>query len=263
MREASGPVPHETGELKPLSWYRDLHESKGRRSSGFFLIEGERAVGFIRDNRPELLREVLESENCPFPTPRTTTHRSLTRSQLKSIALTKQPSGPLGVIAIPGESYSSTLSTAPGHLIVVLEDIQDPGNVGSLLRTAAALGFSGAILSDKCADPFSPKAAQASAGSVVSLWIRRSPDYLEMIRDLKGRGFKCVGTAVGGTCIFPAQAQESVLLVLGNEGNGLTDRMRAVCDDFYGIPLDSHKAESLNVAAAGAISMFAALQRNT
>jgi TrmH family RNA methyltransferase len=145
---------------------------------------------------------------------------------------------------------------------LLLEDVQDPGNVGSLIRSAAAFGYSGVIMSDKCADPFSPKCVQATAGTVLSLWIRRSDAYMKTVEELKQKGYKVVSTALNGND-WPAvlAGLDKIVLALGNEASGLSDAVVGVSDYCCKIHVASERAESLNVAACGAICMYINVER--
>jgi RNA methyltransferase, TrmH family len=157
--------------VKPLSWYKDLSDSKKRREYGFFLVEGRRAIDQIKTATPGAIDEILVTErmldesksfDCPS--------RILTDRQFSSISTSKTPQGIAAVVRVPEDAFSDELPRQTGSRLLLLEGVQDPGNVGTLVRTAAAFDFSGIVLSDKCADPFSPKAVQASAGSIMAVW---------------------------------------------------------------------------------------------
>jgi TrmH family RNA methyltransferase len=139
----------------------------------------------------------------------------------------------------------------------LLEDIQDPGNVGTLIRTAAAFDYSGVILTEKCADPFSPKCLQSTAGSVLSLWIRRTAAYTDLVDKLKRRGHSLVAADLLGT-EDPSMLSRlnKLVLALGNEAAGLSDALLEKSDHTIKISVAGLKAESLNVAACGAICMY-------
>src|SRR4030095_14291353 len=125
------------------------------------------------------------------------------------------------VVRLPRELYTDTLPRSPGSKILVLEDVQDPGNVGTLIRTAAAFDFSGVILTDKGADPLAPKCVQSTAGTVLSVWIRRTAQYLELVHTLKHRGYACVAADVHGEAEpMRLGAYPRLLLALGNEAAG-------------------------------------------
>jgi TrmH family RNA methyltransferase len=242
--------------LKPLKWYKMLATAKGRTESGVFLIEGDRAVRQIMDSHPQSIEEILTmgelaSAYSDYPV------RSLTESQFKSICLTKTPQGPLAVIAMPDDIESCDIPTDAGDRVLLLEDIQDPGNVGSLIRSAAAFGYSGVVMSDKCADPFSPKCVQSTAGAVLSLWIRRSALYLSIIGSLKSRGYSLIATVLNGDDPPSVlNGLNKIMLAFGNEADGLSESILGISNYRCKVPIRRENIESLNVAACGAICMY-------
>ena len=248
-----------TKPLKPLTWYKNLDSLKGRAESGAFLIEGERAVRQIADHHGTEIVEILATLEMAsiipgFPV------RQLTSKQIASICSTKTPQGIMAVVRLPLDSYSAKLPENPGPKILLLEHVQDPGNVGTIIRTAAAFGFSGIIMSGKTADPFSAKAIQSTAGSVLSLWIRRTESYTSLAQSLSGQGYKIVAADLNGTStagLLPGIPR--VVLALGNEASGLSATVIQMADYRVKIPIDRSKSESLNVAVSGAILMYFAL----
>ena len=182
--------------------------------------------------------------------------RILTSRQFVSISTNKTPQEIAGVIMLPRDSHSSKLPKQYGQKILLLEEIQDPGNVGTLIRSAAAFNFDGILLSEGCADPFSPKAIQASAGSVLSPWIRRTPEYLKLGIQLKRDGFRIIAADIYGNSKSILKGGGKVVLILGNEAKGISNKMLKIADTVFKIPHNTHSVESLNVAAAGAICMY-------
>jgi RNA methyltransferase, TrmH family len=244
--------------LKPLSWYKSLHDSKGRRETGVFLVEGVRAIAQISSACPKSIQELLYEEDDSVPRSGLAYPvRWLTGSQFKSVCLSQNPSGPLAVVAMPCDVESASLPADRGDRILICEDIQDPGNIGALVRTAAALDFSGLVLSDKCADPFGPKAVQASAGALLSLWLRRTQDFRRCIKGLVNTGFSCIAADLRGNDLLSGIKPKRFALILGNEGIGLSDESLGLATHVVRIPINTRKAESLNVAASGAICMYA------
>jgi TrmH family RNA methyltransferase len=242
--------------LKPIKWYKDLATREGRFESGAFLIEGARAISQVVSNHPGEVNEILFTAGLPPPY-RKFCNRRVTEGQLGSICSSKTPQGTAAVVRMPRDIYSDSLPGRIGNRILLLEDIQDPGNVGTLIRTAVAFGFSGVILTEKCADPLSPKCVQSTAGTVLSLWIRRTADYLKLIKALERDDYKLVAADLGGDedpCLL--QGQKKLLLALGNEASGLSAAVLLAADSRIKIPIDRHQAESLNVAACGAICMY-------
>ncbi len=244
------------GPQRPLRWYRKLATGKGRREADAFLLEGEKAVRHLIENHPGEIIEILAREEM-LPSYRAFPARAVTGSQLDYISSTRTPQGVLAVVKSPAGIYSHRLPETVGEKILLLEDIQDPGNTGTLIRTAAAFGFSGVILSRKCADPLSPKCVQATAGSVLSVWLRRTEAYLEMTQRLRENGFFLAATDPDGESepsVLPDR--KKLLLALGNEAAGLSGAVREMADAGVRIPIVREKAESLNVAVCGAISMY-------
>ncbi len=188
--------------------------------------------------------------------------RKVNAQQIVSISQSKTPQGICGVVAMPTQVFSAELPENCGRKIVLLEEIQDPGNVGTLIRSAAAFNFSGVLLSETCADPFSPKAVQASAGSLLSVWIRRTAEYITLASALKKNGFTIIAADIRGTISREPLEKKKLVLALGNEGKGISQVMRDLADTVFTIPCNMQAVESLNVASAGAISMFLVNREN-
>ncbi len=245
-----------TWPLKPLKWYKGLATKEGRIEAGAFLVEGERAVSQIVLNHPGEVREILFTTGLP-PGYDRFANRRVTGVQLRSICCTQTPQGTAAVVCMPGDTYSDGLPGRTGNRVLLLEDIQDPGNAGTLIRTAAAFGYSGIIMTEKSADPFSPKCVQSTAGAILSLWIRRTPGYLKMIEGLKRNGYQLVAADLeGDEDPSPLQGKTKLLLALGNEASGLSAAVLKAADNRIKIPIGRDRAESLNVAACGAICMY-------
>ena len=248
--------------LKPFKWYRKLATKKGRLEAGAFIVEGTRSINQIISNHPDEIIEILTTEE-PLSVYRNYAVRVVTESQFRYICQTKTPQGVMAVVRIPVDIWSDCLPDDTGNKILLLEDVQDPGNVGTLIRTAAAFNYSGAIMSENCADPLSPKCVQATVGTVLSIWLRRTTNYLEIISALRKGGYTIVATDLNGM-EEPAllSRQNKLLLALGNEAAGLSIAMLNVADYRLRIPTIREKAESLNVAACGAICMYLSSQQS-
>lgn len=243
--------------MRPIAWYKTLHNAKDRKKEGFFLVEGKRAIDQIARIAPEKCDEILVvDDSCRFPKSIVCPIRKVTEKQITTISSVKTPQGIIAVVRIPDRIYTAQVPDIPGIRIVLLEHVQDPGNIGSLIRSAAALGYDGVILSDQCADPLSPKVVQATSGALFSVWLRRTSQYILMLQSLKAMEFKVVGTDVRGKPINSFCNYSRHIIALGNEGSGLSDEVRIWADTWFRIPIEDKRAESLNVAAAGAICMF-------
>jgi TrmH family RNA methyltransferase len=244
--------------LRPLFWYKYLSDARRRRESGFFLVEGKRAIDQINTAAPQGIDEILVTEKV-FPEARSYSWpvRVVTDRQFKTICTSKTPQGIAAVVRIPENSYGDDLPKQTGDRLLLLEGVQDPGNVGTLIRTASAFDYGGVIMSEECADPFSPKVVQASVGSTMSVWIRRTDGYRGIAKKMQERGFKLIAADVeGGTLTARYSLPLRCVLMLGSEGAGLSDQLLALADEKIRIPINDQKAESLNVATAGALLMF-------
>lgn len=148
-------------------------------------------------------------------------------------------------------------------LLLLLDQLQDPGNLGTLIRTADAVGAAGAILLEPCVDPFDPKTVRGTMGSLFTLPFTRVKNMAETATKLKAWGYRLVG-ADGQQGDFPWQSEVlagPVALALGNEARGLSLEVRPHLDDYIRLPLRGH-AESLNVSVAGGTLMYEWLRVN-
>ena len=242
--------------VKSLKWYRQLADRKGRLEVGVFIVEGEKSIRQIVSSHPEAIIEIISVAKPPaafndYP------QRTVTEREFRYISSTQTPQGIMAIVKIPANIYSANLPDITGKRILLLEDIQDPGNTGTLIRTAAAFNYAGVILTENGADPLNPKCVQAAAGTTLSVWLRRAGQYLKTARSLKKQGYMLISADVRGT-EEPAilSKQEKMILALGNEAAGLSKGLLEIADYRIQIPTAPEKAESLNVAACGAILMY-------
>lgn len=164
----------------------------------------------------------------------------------------KSPTGVFGIAALPQKG-----DIAAARRILVLCDIQDPANVGAMLRTAAGIGYDGAVLCGGCADPFAPKTLRASMGACFSLPPAVQADAAALAQSLRQAGVHCVATALRADAVSLTQVPvaERMALFIGNEGHGLAEEVIDACDTAAIIPI-TDRVESLNAAAAAAIAMW-------
>lgn len=240
----------------PLKWYKTLATREGRLDTGLFLIEGIRSIRQVAEIRPDSISELVAVEGAELPGNYPV--RMVTGQQFAQISSAKTPQGIMAVVKIPRHAYSDKLPVLPGEPLLLLEGIQDPGNLGTLIRTASAFRFSGIIMSEKCADPFSPKCVQSAAGAVLSPWIRRTCNYPELVNNLQADGYSLVAGCLDGESGLDTFKPEKLIIALGNEAAGLSERILGLADYRYTVPIDRHQAESLNVAVSGGIIMYLA-----
>lgn len=153
------------------------------------------------------------------------------------------------------------LSSEDDPLVVVLVGVNDPGNLGTLLRSACAVGAKLVLCCDETVDPYNPKAVRASAGALFGLQVVREAEGKRAVEALQARRLSCVGTTVrGGVAYDGADLTGPVAVVLGSEAHGLPARLEQQVDELVSIPMVG-PAESLNVAMAGTVVCFEALRQ--
>lgn len=167
---------------------------------------------------------------------------------LSAIAPTRHPQGLLAVVDEPQRSpWSGERGVA-----FYLDGLQDPGNVGAVVRAAAALGAAAVLLSPGCTDPFHPVAVRGSAGTVMLLPIERELALADAVERIRVAGGEIWATGAAGTPIHRWRPAEPTLILLGAEGRGLAPPAFEVADGTVAIPLE-RDVESLNVAVAAGI----------
>lgn len=160
------------------------------------------------------------------------------------------------------ESSLEALSLTGHELVLVLDRLQDPGNLGTLIRTADAVGASAVVLIEPCVDPFDPKVVRGSMGSLFNVPLVRTGNLDGLFSSLKQSGLRVVGTDVrGGVEWGKGILRGGVALVLGNEARGLSQDVSLHVEANAYLPM-AGKAESLNVAVAGGVFMYAWLREN-
>lgn len=247
-------------QLKALKWYKNLHIKKYRQTERCFLVEGDKKIKQIIGKAPNLIEEIIGEEEKVLPYMERFKIRTITPRQFASISRHKSPPGIGAVIKIPNDTVFTEVLTA-SEKILFLDDVQDPGNVGTLIRTAAAFDFDGIILSDKCADVYSPKVVDASSGALFSLWVKEVSDISEALELLKKACFKiAVADLVEDADNQKLSTGGKIAIVLGSEGQGVSDGILQAADFKVAIDINREKAESLNVAVCGAIMMFMAVK---
>lgn len=178
--------------------------------------------------------------------------RSVDDRELGALAGTQEPQGILLVAETPAWTLEEVVAAPDPNVVLVLDAVQDPGNFGTLIRSAEALGASGAVALPGTVDPWNPKCVRAAAGASFRLPVV-AMDWSEAAASLRNAGFTLLASAAGGE-VVPAGLSRAALIV-GNEGAGVSPRLLADVDHTVGIPLRG-RADSLNVAAAAAILLY-------
>lgn len=235
---------------------RDLQKARNRRETGLFLAESAKMVrealalslcrtlvvdGKRREDYGELIAEA-ESMGCEV--------LMVTAAIMQAISEAKTPQGVCCTVAIPEEPRALS-----GRLIVAMDGVQDPGNVGTILRTADAAGFDGALLGAGCADLYGAKTLRATMGSVFRVPVMRTDDLAASLEEMKARGYAVVATELGGADFYTHCPHESAVLVIGSEGRGVSQAVRDAATHHLALPMRGG-AESLNAAVAAGIMIY-------
>lgn len=241
---------------------RKLHQPKGRREQQLFLLEGTHlleeayaaryplaAVCYTLDwyNRHPELYQQLEGHANRI--------ELVSPEVLQAIATTVNPDG---IVAAAHRGSLPALPPFPVNLGIALETVQDPGNLGTILRTAAATEVDGIWLNSHCVDLDHPKVLRATAGQWFRLPIGTSPDLAEAIDHVQRAGVQVIATLPNAPLPYwEVDLRQPSLILVGNEGAGLSPHLSAMADIQTQIPL-AEGVESLNVAIATALILYEA-----
>ncbi len=221
-----------------------LLDKKYRDLEGKFLVEGEHLVE--EAFKSGLLLEVIKCEDVlgDYDVPTTL----VTYEVIKKLSNTVNPQRIIGVVKKIEEKEL-------GKKVLILDDIQDPGNLGTIIRSSLAFNVDSIVLSNNSVDKYNDKVIRSSEGMIFHINIVRK-DIESLISELHDTGYKVYGTKVdGGTSVDKIDISNKYALVVGNEGNGVKESVLNLCDDYVYIKMNS-SVESLNVGVATSIILY-------
>lgn len=237
-----------------------LKKSGERKRHGLFVIEG---IRMFREVPPESVQSVYVSESfakehgealCGL------CFETVKDSVFEHMSDTCTPQGILASVRMPEYTLEDILRAA-NPLIIVLENIQDPGNLGTIVRTAEGAGASGIIMSKDTADIYNPKTVRSTMGSVYRLPFIYAEDICAAVRDLGKMGIKtCAAHLEGSQEYYNIDYTGPAAVLIGNEGNGLTEKLTAAAQSRIRIPMEG-KLESLNAAVSAAVILYEAARQ--
>ena len=251
---------------------RSLGESaKDRKEQGLFLVEGTHALTeaiatayplsivcctekWIAVN-PDLYEQIAGSEEIERL-------EIVSEEVLQAIATTKNPDGAIAAALMPSRTTSREIAHI-NSLGLALETIQDPGNIGAIVRSAVAVGIDGILVSSDSVDLTNPKIIRATAGQWFRCAMQTSTDIAEDIRTLQSQGIKVIATLANAPKTYwDYDFTQPTLILLGNEGNGLSPELIELADEAVSIP-QSDRVESLNVAICAALLLYEAKRQRS
>lgn len=247
---------------------RLLSQKAGREKCGLFLLEGARLVedallsgapldtvfvsesAYLGGKFSSLLEEIEKKD---------LTVTALADKLFNSVSETQHSQGLLAAAPIPKEEAADF--SKPGGLYLLLDGVQDPGNLGTLLRTADAAGMDGVFLLKGTADVYNPKVVRASMGALFHVKVMSVSDGEGFLKALRQKGISLVAGDLSGEASYDeADLRGSLMIAVGNEGNGISDLVRREADKLVRIDMPG-RAESLNAAIAAGVLIFEALRQ--
>lgn len=234
-----------------IQWVRSLERKKERDSQGVFLAEG-----------PKICLELLGQTECVFlavtsldllcgKMPQGLPVETVTQAEMERMSLLKTPQGMLGVFKKPRQECAADIE---GNLVLALDGVQDPGNVGTIIRLADWFGVKDMVLSPQCADVFSPKVVQATMGAIARVRFHVMP--LEPFLKSLPAGCPVYTTELEGKSVYSEPLTPTGVIVMGSEGKGVSPEVRALSGRRLLIPpypAGAATSESLNVGIATAV----------
>ncbi|KAB7705996.1 RNA methyltransferase [Bacillus aerolatus] len=232
--------------------WKKLLTKKEREQTGLYLLEGLHLVETALNHQDDLI-ELIASEEVTLPAHWNLDSVEMTIVTPEVARLLSDTEAGQGVFAVCRKR--NLPDTLTGRTYLLIDAVQDPGNIGTMIRTADAAGVDGIILGTGCADPYNSKVLRSAQGSHFHLPLVQMP-LLQAIRELKERGVPVFGTSLKEASDFrEAKVEESFALLVGNEGSGVAEQLLAETDSNVFIPIYGG-SESLNVAVAAGILLY-------
>lgn len=229
---------------KKIKDIKKLNIKKYRDLENKYLVEGEHLVR--EAYKKGVLETLIIEDGCDFNVDIDTI--SVSYDVLKYISELETPQKMMGIC-------KKIESNDIGNKVLILDQIQDPGNLGTIIRSAVAFSFDTVILSNDSVDLYNSKVIRASQGMIFNLNIKRC-NLTDIIPKLKKENYKIFGTRVtGGNDIKSIEKNNKFAIIMGNEGNGLSLDIQKLCDEFIYIKMNE-KCESLNVGVATSIILY-------
>jgi len=231
-------------ENKKIKNIKKLNSKKYRDEMGKFLVEGEHLV--LEAYKNGILEEVILEENIDIDIDINKNY--VTKNVLKYISELDNPSKIMGVC-------KKIEKKDIGNKILILDGVQDPGNLGTIIRSSVAFNIDTIVLSKDCVDIYNFKVLRATQGMVFNINIVEE-NLMEFIPNLIKNGYKVYGTKVnGGKSLKSVEKSEKFAIIMGNEGNGVRASILDLCSDYIYIDMNS-ACESLNVGVATSIILY-------
>lgn len=243
---------------------RSLTSRSARRESGVFVCEGRKLAEEMIASGLKV-RKIYETEGGGFSGRANLPVEKVSMKEMERVSSLKTPTSVLALVEIPvfadgGSGAGSRADTAllpdpAGQLIIALDDVQDPGNLGTIIRVADWFGIRHIVCSEATVDCLNPKVVQATMGAIARVQVHYT-GLAEYLSKQKNAGVPIYGTFMDGENIYQSDLTPTGVILMGNEGSGINEKNAETVSYRLGIPAypaGSHGSESLNVAVATAI----------
>jgi RNA methyltransferase, TrmH family len=242
--------------VNELKYYTSLKVKKYRQDEKKFFVEGKKQIeeGLKSSWTCEIIFHTPDFGENDKSFLRQVKSKVTRLEEIKTIDFNKlsDTKSPQGIISVFHQKVFPPNELIPGKPLVLLENISDPGNLGTILRSCDWFGIKNIILNKDCADIYNPKVIRSTMGSIFHLNLFQPEDYLSVIRKLKSKGYKILTADTEGTSYKKYKYQAKTILVLASESHGPTKEILKISDEKITIDRIGN-AESLNVAGAAAV----------
>lgn len=245
---------------------KGLYRKKNRWNSKSFIIEGVKIIDEALDNGiglkyiiytdsllsnsdgEKLLKKIPDNDNII----------KVTENVFKEISDTENPQGILGVAEFYERDLKDIKSLEKPSLLF-LDSIQDPGNIGTIIRTGDAFDIDGIILGEGCVDPYNPKVVRSTMGSIFRTPIYLCNNTLDSLMEIKDMGIDIIATSLDGQLLYNKSFKEGFICIIGNESRGVSREVISMAKEKIKIPMPG-RAESLNAGVAASIIMYESMK---
>lgn len=254
---------------KTIKQIRSLADHKGRREEGLFVAEGSKCVcDTLEGFTPKFIFctedwSSIRRDEVKYAESKGARIEICKKGQLRELSSLVATPPVIAVYEIP-EKYHIEPALCKCELVLALDRVQDPGNLGTIIRTADWMGIRSIVASKDTVDMYNPKVVQASMGAITRVKVSYTEDLADFLEEAREEGCNVYGTFLDGENIYSASLDPAGAIVLGNEGSGISDRVAAYISRRLFIPPfppDALTSESLNVATACAITVSQFRQR--
>ncbi len=244
---------------------RQLDARKYREQMGLYIVEGENLMEEAFKNNADIEFIAVNEQKLDYCRDlfgdRFSPDYVMPARLFDQLAKTKTSQGIMAAVRIPSFTREQFAEHISGGNVIVLDRLQDPGNIGTILRTCDAAGYKGAVMVKGTADIYSPKVVRAAAGSVFRIPAYYTAGALEGVKLLKDAGLQIIGTGFNTeNMYYDVDMRQNTAVVIGNEGNGISEEMAALCDKIVKIPMHG-SIESLNAAVAAGILIYESIRQ--